>query len=155
MSHAGFDIRGSPILITTHALYCTMNSRTPVIVLFHLRFPGHLSCQRDQLPHATAKHYKGATPPISPRIIPIPTIIFRHLHHESMLVSVESLCDIWNESFENASSSIGLAKFSCDLGKKIIKSKVINFGDDFPLIALISEPKTRHLTAIHTVSSKF
>ena len=107
LSQLGFDVRYSSVLISTTALYdehLTLHNHPSPSTVFLVSCGGR---QTDFLmPTPGTKPTKSSQ---SPRIVPvkaIPSVIFRHLHHESKSIIVERLCDIWDEAFEHASSSI-------------------------------------------------
>ena len=107
LSQLGFDVRHSSVLISTTALYdehlAPHNHPAPSSVFL-------VACDGRRtdflMPTPGAKPTKSSQ---SPRIVPIksiPSVIFRHLRHESKSIIVERLCEIWDEAFEHASSSI-------------------------------------------------
>jgi hypothetical protein len=114
LSQLGFDVRHSSVLISTPALYdehLTPHNHPSPPTVFLVACGGR---QTDFLmPTPGAKPTK---PSQSPRIVPIkaiPSIVFRHLRHESKSMVVERLCEIWDEAFEHASSSIAPVQLLC------------------------------------------
>ena len=106
----GFDVHTSTVLIDSQALYdqaaATADSQKPSV---HLVIYNDLAGETDIMAPSTG-YIQIRYPPFSHRIVPIkniPTVIFRHIVYEDVGISVPELCEIWNDTFEHACSTIG------------------------------------------------
>ena len=116
LSHLGFEITPSPVLINTEELYkeqitirASYSSRSEVFLI------AYNSAQTDfSTPSVPAGQLDNIRKQASytPRVVPIkaiPRIIFRDIRHGngSELLDVEHLCKVWNDTFDHAYAIIG------------------------------------------------
>jgi hypothetical protein len=114
LSNIGFDsgVSASSTLITSLDVYKDQCSRQGRAMVSKVCLVTCNNIETDSL-RPTPGVVRPRYPTPSAQIVAIraiPTLIFRHLRHESSSIDVEGLCNIWEDAFDNASQSISVAQ---------------------------------------------
>lgn len=102
----GFDVHSSPTLISSQELYMDRIShqQTPTVILVSWN-----DRETDYMVPTSGitQFFKAKASVMVTTINTIPQVIFRHIH-QNLSVTNEQLSDIWEDTFEYASSTIGV-----------------------------------------------
>lgn len=115
LSHLGFEVRPSSIVISSDDLYDQHISTSSNTCLFGEVYL--VTCQSlgtDPLAPIPA-FFEANQSTLSHRVSPIkaiPITIFRRVHHECQTVTIDQVCAIWEDAFEHAFSSFGDARLT-------------------------------------------
>jgi hypothetical protein len=137
LSYVGFEIKAAPVLILSQDIYNREISSDVHHVQSHVFLVTFNGASTDYLSPCLPESGNPTVFSHTPRIVPIdaiPMVIFRDIYDENQgrTVDVKRLCNVWQESFENAYSAID--SIQIDTTRTTTESNDESKSDDTPFV---------------------